>query len=55
MRIKRYLLLAPILFAALLAVLAAGYFYEEDRALGELQSAQKEQALLRDTMLALVN
>lgn len=55
MRIKRYLLLAPIIFAALLAVLAAGYFYEEDRALGELQSAQKEQALLRDTMLALVN
>ena len=55
MRIKRYLLLAPIIFAALLAVLAAGYFYEEDRALAELQSAQKEQALLRDTMLALVN
>ena len=55
MRIKRYLLLTPIIFAALLAVLAAGYFYEEDRALGELQSAQKEQALLRDTMLALVN
>ena len=55
MRIKRYLLLAPIIFAALLAVLAAGYFYEEDRALGELQSAQKEQSLLRDTMLALVN